>query len=155
IRDNGAGIGPEFITHVFERFRQADASMTRSHGGLGLGLSIVKHLVEQHGGTVRAESAGVGQGASFTIELPVAKTPPRATQSAGARVILQSAPPPAGAGVDGQAAEAVVRDRRGTSVLVVDDDADARELIARILADCHASVRLAASAREAFELLRA
>jgi len=155
IRDNGAGIGPEFITHVFERFRQADASMTRSHGGLGLGLSIVKHLVEQHGGTVRAESAGVGQGASFTIELPVAKTPPRATQSARAQMILQSAPPPAGDAVDGQAAEAAVRDMRGISVLVVDDDRDARELIARILADCQASVRLAASAREAYDLLRA
>jgi len=155
IRDNGAGIGPEFITHVFERFRQADASMTRSHGGLGLGLSIVKHLVEQHGGTVRAESAGIGQGASFTIELPVAKTPPRATQSARAQMILQSAPPPAGAGSDGQAAEAMVRDMRGVSVLVVDDDRDARELIARILADCQASVRLAASARAAYDLLRA
>jgi signal transduction histidine kinase len=67
VRDNGAGIKPEFITHVFERFRQADASMTRRHGGLGLGLAIVKHLIEQHGGTVRAESAGEGRGASFTI----------------------------------------------------------------------------------------
>ncbi|WP_137171780.1 ATP-binding protein [Massilia sp. HP4] len=155
IRDTGAGIGPEFITHVFERFRQADASMTRSHGGLGLGLSIVKHLVEQHGGTVRAESAGVGRGASFTIELPVAKTPPRATQSARAQMILQSAPSAAGAGDAGQAADTAVRDMRGTSVLVVDDDRDARELIARILADCQASVRLAASAREAYDLLRA
>ncbi|MGF6274593.1 PAS domain S-box-containing protein [Massilia sp. UYP11] len=154
IRDNGAGIGPEFITHVFERFRQADASMTRSHGGLGLGLSIVKHLVEQHGGTVRAESAGVGQGASFTIELPVAKTAAAADSARASR--RQPAPPaPAGAEGGAQAGEVAVRDLRGTSVLVVDDDRDARELIARILADCQASVRLAASAREAFELLRA
>jgi PAS domain S-box-containing protein len=155
IRDNGAGIGPEFITHVFERFRQADASMTRSHGGLGLGLSIVKHLVEQHGGTVRAESAGVGQGASFTIELPVAKTPPRPADAARARMIRESPAQPADADPAAQAAEGAIRDMRGTSVLVVDDDRDARELIARILADCQASVRLAASAREAFEMLQA
>lgn len=159
IRDTGAGIGPEFITHVFERFRQADASTTRSHGGLGLGLSIVKHLVEQHGGTVRAESAGVGQGASFTIELPVAKAgagaarPDQGGQAPASHPPLRAAslapdaPPPA--------PEATLRDMRGTSVLVVDDDRDARELIARVLADCHASVRLAASAREAFALLRA
>lgn len=162
VRDNGAGIRPEFITHVFERFRQADASMTRRHGGLGLGLSIVKHLVEQHGGTVRAESAGEGLGASFTIELPRAKAAPeRPARSARAAMIRSSEPgaaPPgmaAGAGLSDPAPEAVVRDLSGMSVLVVDDDRDARELIARILADCHASVRLAGSAREAFALLRA
>jgi len=159
IGDNGAGIGPEFITHVFERFRQADASMTRSHGGLGLGLSIVKHLVEQHGGTVQAESAGVGQGARFTIELPLAKSSataaPHANQARSAPDMHAAPPPAMPAELDAQAGEAVVRDMRGTSVLVVDDDRDARELIARILADCHASVRLAASAREAFDLLRA
>jgi len=162
IRDNGAGIGPEFITHVFERFRQADASMTRTHGGLGLGLSIVKHLVEQHGGTVRAESAGVGQGASFTIELPLAKAPPAraATAPAAAPSQAQAAMLAPATSSDVPAAEApappesMVRDLRGTSVVVVDDDRDARELIARILADCHASVRLADSAREALELLK-
>ena len=69
--DNGQGIKPEFLPHVFERFRQADASTTRRHGGLGLGLSIVKHLVELHGGKVRAKSAGEGQGATFCIELPL------------------------------------------------------------------------------------
>jgi len=155
IRDNGAGIKPEFITHVFERFRQADASMTRTHGGLGLGLSIVKHLVEQHGGTVRAESPGEGQGASFTIELPLAKAPaPRSISSleaARAAMIRPAAPPPEAP----PAQESSVRDLSGMSVLVVDDDRDARELIARILADCHASVRLAADAREAYEVLRA
>ncbi len=156
IRDNGAGIGPEFITHVFERFRQADASMTRTHGGLGLGLSIVKHLVEQHGGTVRADSAGVGHGASFTIELPVAKAVSAdAARAARRRAMLLPAVPPGAADADAQAVEAAVRNLRGTSVLVVDDDRDARELIARILADCQASVRLAASAREAFDLLQA
>ncbi len=146
VRDNGVGIRPEFITHVFERFRQEDASMTRRHGGLGLGLSIVKHLVEQHGGTVRAESPGEGLGASFTIELPRAE-PPAANRHAARGT---SAPPPAP-----ESAEAAARDLAGLTVLVVDDARDGRELIARILTDCHARVRIAASAREAFDALRA
>jgi CheY-like chemotaxis protein/two-component sensor histidine kinase len=143
VRDNGVGIRPEFITHVFERFRQADASMTRRHGGLGLGLAIVKHLVEQHGGTVRAESAGEGKGASFTIELPLAKQQP-AARSARAAMILPTPATP----------EMTVLDLSGVDVLVVDDDRDARELIKRILSDCGASVRIAASARDAFELFK-
>jgi PAS domain S-box-containing protein len=145
VRDTGIGIRSEFITHVFERFRQADASTTRRHGGLGLGLSIVKHLVEQHGGTVRAHSAGEGRGASFTIELP-AVTTPLAPARAGR---LQP-----GARHFTRGAELVLRDLSGVSVLVVDDDRDARELIGRILTDCQARVRLAASAREAFDALR-
>lgn len=145
VRDTGAGIKPEFITHVFERFRQADASMTRRHGGLGLGLSIVKHLIEQHGGTVRAESPGEGLGSSFAIELPLAKAASPARRS---RSGLIGAPAPA-------TPELTLLDLTGTSVLVVDDDRDARELIARILTDCHATVRIEASAREAFEALRA
>jgi len=146
VRDNGAGIRPEFITHVFERFRQEDASMTRRHGGLGLGLSIVKHLVEQHGGTVRADSPGEGLGASFTIELPRAENPGGAARS----LRPSAAPTPAPDG-----GEAAVRDLAGLTVLVVDDARDGRELIARILTDCHARVRIAASAREAFDALRA
>ncbi len=146
VRDNGAGIRPEFITHVFERFRQEDASMTRRHGGLGLGLSIVKHLVEQHGGTVRAESPGEGLGASFTIELPLAKAPANS-----ARRRADAAEPPASA----ENGEIAVHDLAGITVLVVDDDRDSRELIARILTDCHARVRVAASAREGFAALQA
>jgi PAS domain S-box-containing protein len=145
VRDTGAGIGPEFITHVFERFRQADASMTRRHGGLGLGLAIVKHLVEQHGGLVRAESPGEGLGSSFTIELPLAKEVPK---SSARRSMIIGTPPPA-------APELTLRDLTGVSVLVVDDDRDARELILRILTDCHARVRIAGSAREAFEAIKA
>jgi signal transduction histidine kinase/ActR/RegA family two-component response regulator len=145
VRDTGAGIRPEFITHVFERFRQADASTTRRHGGLGLGLAIVKHLVEQHGGTVRAESAGEGQGASFTIELPAARAQPQAGRAERLRAGLAPAP---------RTTELTLRDLSGVQVLVVDDDRDARELIGRILADCQAGVRLAASAREAFQALR-
>jgi PAS domain S-box-containing protein len=144
VSDSGIGIKPEFITHVFERFRQADASTTRRHGGLGLGLSIVKHLVEQHGGTIRVESRGEGQGASFTIELPLAKAQPR--------------PAPTGRPAQPTAAPSMpdmaLRDLSGVNILVVDDDRDARELMARILTDCHAPVRTAASAREAFAMLQ-
>ncbi|MFC0254053.1 hybrid sensor histidine kinase/response regulator [Massilia consociata] len=153
VRDNGAGIRPEFITHVFERFRQEDASMTRRHGGLGLGLSIVKHLVEQHGGTVRAESPGEGLGASFTIELPLAEAPAGSVRPG--RAVSTAAPAPVPRPSHGpDAPEIAVRDLGGLTVLVVDDDRDARELIARILTDCHARVRIAASAREAFDALR-
>lgn len=145
VRDNGAGIRPEFITHVFERFRQADASMTRRHGGLGLGLAIVKHLVEQHGGTVRADSAGEGKGASFTIELPLAKQQPPASRSSARAAMILPTP---------QTPEMTVLDLSGIDVLVVDDDRDARELIKRILSDCGANVRIAASARDAFALFK-
>jgi PAS domain S-box-containing protein len=142
VRDNGAGIRPEFITHVFERFRQGDASMTRRHGGLGLGLAIVKQLIEQHGGTVRAESAGEGQGASFTIELPLAKQQAPTPRSARSAMILPTPSTP----------EMTVLDLSGVDALVVDDDRDARELIKRILNDCGATVRIAASARDAIAL---
>ena len=71
VSDTGIGISREFLPHVFDRFRQADSSTTRSHGGLGLGLAIVRHLVELHGGTVAADSAGPGQGATFTVLLPI------------------------------------------------------------------------------------
>ena len=71
VTDTGEGIAPEFLSQLFERFSQADASTTRNHGGLGLGLSIVRHLVEMHGGTIRAESPGVGQGATFVVSLPI------------------------------------------------------------------------------------
>jgi CheY-like chemotaxis protein len=145
VRDTGAGIRPEFITHVFERFRQADASTTRRHGGLGLGLSIVKHLIEQHGGTVRAESAGEGLGASFTIELPAAA--PAATPAKSARAMMIKTPAP-------HSGEFTLRDLSGVNVLVVDDDRDARELIFRILSDCQATVRIAGSAREAVDGMR-
>jgi PAS domain S-box-containing protein len=144
VRDSGIGIKPEFISHVFERFRQADASTTRRHGGLGLGLSIVKHLIEQHGGTVRAESAGDDQGAAFTIELPLASGQVPAMRAG--RPALTPRPAP-------HTPELALRDLSGVTVLVVDDDRDARELIARILADCQAGVATASNAREALDKL--
>ena len=76
VSDNGVGISPDFLAHVFERFRQAGTPATRRHGGLGLGLAIVRHLVELHGGEVRAESAGEGRGATFVVRLPLAPSPP-------------------------------------------------------------------------------
>jgi PAS domain S-box-containing protein len=139
VADTGIGIRPEFLAHVFERFRQADSTTTRRHGGLGLGLSIVKQLVEQHGGTVAVSSAGEGCGASFTVSLPLATGQAAASRQARA---LAPLPPPV-------ATDSFLRDLGGMHVLVVDDEADARELIKRILNDCNANVTTAANAAEA------
>ncbi|SHN41880.1 PAS domain S-box-containing protein [Duganella sacchari] len=139
VRDSGIGIAPAFVNHVFERFRQADATTTRQHGGLGLGLAIVKHLVEQHGGTISVTSAGEGQGASFTVRLPRHDAKLPAPSSA-----LPLAP----------AAHGAAHDLSGVQVLVVDDEDDARELIKRILNDCNAEVLTAATATEALNLLQ-
>ncbi|STR27382.1 Alkaline phosphatase synthesis sensor protein phoR [Janthinobacterium lividum] len=133
VADNGVGIKKDFLPHVFDRFRQADASTTRRHGGLGLGLAIVKHLVEQHGGTVTVSSAGDMQGASFTVRLPLG------TRAAPAR--------PKGGELSAR------QDLRGVTVLLVDDEADARELTARILRDSHADVHGAGSVAQALQLL--
>jgi len=133
VADNGVGIKKDFLPHVFDRFRQADASTTRRHGGLGLGLAIVKHLVEQHGGTVTVSSAGDMQGASFTVRLPLDTPAATARQEGGA----PSASP----------------DLRGVRVLLVDDEADARELTERILRDNHAEVHSAGSVAQALQLL--
>ncbi len=146
IRDSGIGIKPEFLAHVFERFRQADASTTRKHGGLGLGLAIVKQLVEQHGGTVSALSDGEGLGACFTVRLPLSMqhaNGERQPSLARAPVLQHDAD-----------SELPLRDLSGLQVLVVDDEADARDLIKRILSDCHADVLTAATATEALQLLQ-
>ena len=139
--DSGEGIDPEFLPHVFDRFRQSDSSTTRRHGGLGLGLAIVKQLVELHGGTVHAHSNGVGRGSRFIIALPILpislenKTDdhPRATPASGVTA--------------GQTARMSLD---GLHILVVDDEADARTLMKRVLEDCGATVTLAASADEGF-----
>jgi PAS domain S-box-containing protein len=152
IADTGVGIAPEFLPHVFERFRQADSSSRRQYGGLGLGLAIVRHLVELHGGTVEATSAGAGQGAVFTVCLPLAAFPPVALESR----THPTADPTALAMSDlaGDPGLAVP-DLAGIRVLVVEDDPDARELVARVLAGYSAEVVAVGSAAEGLaELIR-
>jgi signal transduction histidine kinase/ActR/RegA family two-component response regulator len=135
VRDTGVGIDAAFLPLVFDRFRQGDASTTRYHSGLGLGLAITKHIAEQHGGRVWAESDGPGHGAAFTVELPL-----YAPDALGAAGLLAS-------GAD--ASDRSLADRR---VLVVDDDEDSRQLVAMILASAGAVVDVAASAAAAYDL---
>jgi signal transduction histidine kinase/response regulator of citrate/malate metabolism len=144
VSDTGQGISPQFLPYVFDRFRQADASTTRRQGGLGLGLSIVKQLVELHGGSVRAKSPGEGQGATFVVALPVTVAH---TDSGEDRQHPS-------AHRDHPVQERDVPSLADRTILVVDDDLDARELIKRILAERGANVLLAASAAEAYEMLR-
>jgi len=132
VTDTGEGIAPQFLPFIFDRFRQADSTITRRHGGLGLGLAIVRHLAELHEGTVEAESAGEGYGATFTIRLP-----------------LQAAAEPARPADPGSPAPL-----RGAQLLLVDDDQDALDMLSMLLGEAGASVRTATSAAEALALLR-
>jgi signal transduction histidine kinase/ActR/RegA family two-component response regulator len=144
ITDSGAGIAPEFLPFVFEAFRQADGSATRAHGGLGLGLSIVKHLVEAHGGTVSAQSGGKGCGATFSVRIPLlaAGTAPERTN--GRLAVIESGPVNPGE-------DSILI---GLRVLVVDDDLDTRQVVAAQLENQHAVTTTAESAEQAFELLQ-
>jgi signal transduction histidine kinase/CheY-like chemotaxis protein len=141
VSDTGVGIEPEFVPHLFERFSQADSTTTRRHGGLGLGLAVVRHLVELHGGTVRASSEGRDRGATFQVTLPVQAVTewPRADLAIERR------------GGVSESAPLVLHKLR---VLVVDDEEDARELVAAVLSEHGADVRVARSAHEAFHEVR-
>ncbi|NJK67089.1 MAG: PAS domain-containing protein [Microcoleus sp. CSU_2_2] len=133
IRDNGQGIAREFLPYVFDYFRQADSASTRKFGGLGLGLAIVRHLVELHGGTVASDSPGEGLGATFTVKLPLM---PIAGAKDRAEQFTPSSP-----------------NLQGVQVLVVDDDTDTRELVVFLLEEAGAIVTSASSASEAFAAL--
>lgn len=142
VSDTGKGISPNFLPYVFERFRQADSSITRSHGGLGLGLAIVRHLVEMHGGTVHAESLGEGKGATFIVNLPLKTVPVEA-----------NVPQQVSQTVDNEQLLENSRILDGLQLLVVDDEADARELLVTLLEQCGAQVTAVSSANEALKAL--
>jgi CheY-like chemotaxis protein len=135
VKDTGQGIDPEFLPRVFDRFRQADSSTTRSFGGLGLGLAIVRHLVELHGGTVSAQSDGVGKGATFTATFPLLadRTAPAAH--------VQEISAPNDYSLD------------GLRVLLVDDEPEARQIISTVITRTGAEVRTCKSAHEALAKL--
>jgi CheY-like chemotaxis protein/anti-sigma regulatory factor (Ser/Thr protein kinase) len=137
VKDSGVGIQPDFLPYVFDRFRQADSSLTRQYGGLGLGLAIAKQLVGLHGGTVRAESMGEGKGATFIVSLPVAQLNYKREET---RALLHT--------------EGVNLTLQGVRILVVDDEKDSRELIQEVLTDCEAEVIAASNAGEGLEMLK-
>jgi signal transduction histidine kinase/HAMP domain-containing protein/ActR/RegA family two-component response regulator len=139
VADTGSGIRSDFLPFVFDRFRQADSSTTRVHGGLGIGLSLVRNLVEMHGGQVTASSEGPGRGSAFTVELPAIYTNAAASESSPA---------------DGQRNDSSVERLRGMNVLVLDDDHDSREVSGRMLEVAGARVRTATSVPEAMATLR-
>jgi PAS domain S-box-containing protein len=140
--DTGTGIDPAFLPHVFERFRQETSAVTREHAGLGLGLSLVRHLTELHGGTVQAESAGKTQGAMFTVRIPLLTAERRERLGAEDADTVPSQ-------------EMLPTSLQHIHVLAVDDDADARELIAAVLQQAGARVTSAASVREALAAIAA
>jgi signal transduction histidine kinase len=144
VADTGIGIAPGFLPYVFERFRQAESSDVQRQKGLGLGLAIVKHLVELHGGDISVESAGEGRGATFTLCLPIAAVTERSASGDHFHPLLGEAIP---LGPDD------LPDLGGRRILVVDDEADAREMLEMVLRGCYAEVRTAASADEAMEAI--
>src|SRR5258706_3508050 len=152
VSDSGQGIAPAFLPFVFDRFRQADSTSTRSHGGLGIGLTIVRHIVELHGGTVSAQSRGEGQGSVFTVTLPITATSDAPDQQAPAKDARSAG------GATAAAAAAMTSshngDLKGLRVLVVDDAPDALEVITVILRRAKADVTTAPTAAEGRRLLQ-
>ena len=145
VTDTGAGIVPSALPHVFDRFWQADSSITRSQGGLGLGLAIVRHLVEVHGGTVEAASEGDAKGARFTVQMPVRAVAP------APEAVAEYGPEPVSAAQEPR----VIPENllNGVHVLVVDDEPDARDLVTAVLVNCGAQVRTASTVDDAIARL--
>lgn len=135
VKDYGIGVEPDFLPHLFERFRQADANDTRKHGGLGLGLSLVQHLVLMHGGEVFAQSPGLGKGATFTVQLPIRTITPDKVKDHQSHELSKSA-------------------LAGSRVLVVEDEQNSREILATVLSDCGAAITAVATAAEAYEAMQ-
>jgi signal transduction histidine kinase/CheY-like chemotaxis protein len=138
VTDTGVGISSDFLPHVFDRFRQADSTSTRQHTGMGLGLAIVRHVVELHGGTARAQSAGADTGSSFILSLPLANKDEAVAQQAAPDAVLPAAPPP---------------QTRQWRVLLVEDDGDAREVTVTGLEKAGFELRSVGTAQEALALL--
>jgi signal transduction histidine kinase len=139
--DTGQGIEPDFLPFVFDRFKQADASTTRRFGGLGLGLALVRHIIELHGGSVGVASEGAGKGSTFFLNLPV-------------RATMPSAPSPPSTPVKVPRSPRETRPLHGLRILLVDDDVDANELMAEVIAAAGATVEIASSAASGFDTLR-
>ena len=148
VKDTGQGISADFLPHVFDRFRQADSSRARTHGGLGLGLAIVRHLVELHGGTVHADSDGEGRGSTFTVNLPVMAV--RSGENSGNQDASRITEAGAPGSANSPASPPALNNLR---VLVVDNESDAREILNITLTQCGARVMTATSTREALEIL--
>jgi CheY-like chemotaxis protein/anti-sigma regulatory factor (Ser/Thr protein kinase) len=148
VKDTGIGIQPEFIPFVFDRFRQADSSTTRAHGGLGLGLAIVRHLVELHHGKIYVESEGEGKGATFTLELLLSNTSPSKLSSFKQRIVM--------AEDDASRREIDVESSNtlsGLQILLVDDEQDVREVLTTVMEGSGAKVIAASSVQEALQVL--
>lgn len=142
VSDTGEGIPPDFLPYIFDRFRQANSSSTRKHGGLGLGLSIVRHIIDKHGGTIRAESEGAGKGATFTVELPLID---------GDRHAIETVPRRQQAKAQQYASD--VPDLKGIWVVVIDDEKDARDMLKVVLQQWGAAVTALGTVAEVMDAM--